>query len=655
MQNLLDELTTLLEKEDKYISDGKLLKNVIIEDALKLEPALLKLLLKNKSIKKNFFQEIEGIFVFDKIKFQKFISNKEFLPDSYTAFKNKIGLTKDGEFISENKDVVLSWPYKDCVLEGGQDKEDAKRDEIFWNETLAPDEIDRLLSPKVLTNWIKYGKNDEHKVLDISEKDNLIIKGNNLLGISSILKKYRGKVKLIYIDPPYNTGSDSFKYNDNFNHSTWLTFMRNRLQLAKSLLNPEGFIFVQCDDNEQAYLQVLMDDIFNTDNHRAHIYIETVYADKTLKQDRVFHDQIEHVLVYSKNPTSKIKQSLNEYSYDKFCWNISADRKPEEIIELGGKRVEIFKESNFEITKTEPSENGLKEIWASGTILDMNSSGRFFRDNLMGRYDQDGYNVLYKVFGIGDDGKDFRYFTGPKKIGATKGKYYQGVPLDKKNIEDNLIKKVSIENFWAMAGDFGNCRTEGGVEFKSGKKPEKLLHRIIEMTTDPEEIVLDFFAGSGTTLAVCHKMERQYIGIEQMDYNDNDTVQRLKNVIAGDQTGVSKSENWLGGGSFVYCELAKANQEYIDNIQKAKNTASLLKIWKTMQEKAFISYKVDIKAINENVSEFEKLHIEEQKRFLIETLDKNMLYVPYSDIDDADFNISDEDKKLNHKFYGSKA
>lgn len=655
MQNLLHDLTTHFAKEDKYISEGKLLKNVIVEDALKLEPSLLKLLLKNKSIKKHFFQEIEGIYVFDKIKFQKFISNKEFLPDSYTAFKNKIGLTIADEFITEKKDVVLSWPYKDCILEGGQDKEDAKRDEIFWNETLAPDEIDRLLSPKVLTNWKKYDKDGEHKVFDFSVTDNLVIKGNNLLGLSSILKKYRGKVKLIYIDPPYNTGSDSFKYNDNFNHSTWLTFMRNRLQLAKDILSNDGFIFVQCDDNEQAYLQVLMDDVFGYDNHRSNIYVETVYADKTLKQDRVFHDQIEHILVYSKSTASKIKQTLDEYSYDKFCWSIRENKSPKEVIELGGKRVEIFTNDSFEIIKTEPCENGLKEIWASGTILDMNSSGRFFRDNLMGRYDKDGYNILYKVFGIGDDGNDYRYFTGPKKIGATKGKYYQGVPLDKKDIDDKNIKKVSIENFWAMAGDFGNCRTEGGVEFKSGKKPEKLLSRIIEMTTEPEEIVLDFFAGSGTTLAVCHKMERQYIGIEQMNYDNNDVEQRIKNVINGDQTGISKSENWKSGGSFIYCELAKANQEYIDLINKAKDTKAIQKIWKNMQEKAFISYKIDIKAINENVSEFEKLSLEDQKRFLIETLDKNMLYVPYSEIDDADYQITEEDKKLNHKFYGGKA
>ena len=162
--------------------------------------------------------------------------------------------------------MVLAWPYKDCVLEGGQTKEDQKRDEIFWNETLAPDEIDRLLAPKVFTNFKKYDKNGEHALsgkekIDFS-KENLIIKGNNLLALHSLYKRFAGQVKLIYIDPPYNTGSDSFQYNDNFNHSTWLTFMKNRLEVAKDLLSTGGIIFIQIDIREQPYLKVLCDEIF---------------------------------------------------------------------------------------------------------------------------------------------------------------------------------------------------------------------------------------------------------------------------------------------------------------------------------------------------------------------------------------------------------
>lgn len=324
MQNLLEDLTKLLSKEEKYTSEGRMLKNVIVEDALKLDPMILKLLLSDKNIKKHFFQDIEGTYVFDKVKFQKFISNKQFLPDSYTAFKNKIGLTTDDEYITEKKDVVLSWPYKDCVLEGGQDKEDAKRDEIFWNETLAPDEIDRLLSPKVLTNWKKYDKIGEHKVEEISEKDNLIIKGNNLLGLSSILKKYRGKVKLIYIDPPYNTDDDEFKYNDSFTHSTWLTFMRNRLILAKSFLKNDGVIFLQISDIEYAYVKLLMDEIFGRENFRSSICVKMAHLSgpKMAHKDKKVPKVKEHILMYSKNP---IDIKLNP-QYVPVTWEEAFDR-----------------------------------------------------------------------------------------------------------------------------------------------------------------------------------------------------------------------------------------------------------------------------------------------------------------------------------------
>ena len=230
---LFQELEALLRPHSQYTSeDGVMLKNSIVEAALQLRPDLLKLILTNDKLKANFFTEVDGMLVFDKVRFQKFVMNKRFLPDSYTSFKNKIGLTTDeGDFLAESREVVLSWPYKDCVLEGGQTKEDAKRNEVFWNEILAPDEINRLTEPKVLTNFKKFDADGEHVVESISKADNLIIKGNNLLALHSLKRNYTEQVKLIYIDPPYNTGNDGFLYNDSFNHSTWLTFMKNRLEI----------------------------------------------------------------------------------------------------------------------------------------------------------------------------------------------------------------------------------------------------------------------------------------------------------------------------------------------------------------------------------------------------------------------------------------
>ena len=194
---------------------------------------------------------------------------------------------------------------------------------------------------------------------------------------------------------------------------------------------------------------------------------------------------------------------------------------------------------------------------------------------------------------------------------------------------------------------------EGGVTLKRGKKPERLLERIIDMSTNRGDVVMDFFMGTGTTCAVAHKMGRQYIGVEQLDYGENSAVVRLKNVINGDQTGISKQVGWKGGGDFVYLELAKWNENFVEKIQKAKAKEELKQLWKIMKEKAFLSYKVDVKAIDENAKDFEELSIENQRRFLLECLDKNHLYVNYSEIDDEEYGVDEEDKKINREFYGN--
>jgi adenine-specific DNA-methyltransferase len=204
---------------------------------------------------------------------------------------------------------VLAWPYKDCVLEGGQTKEDSKRDEVFWNITLTPDDIDRLLDPKVLTNFRRIDADGEHAVTEIVDSDNLIIKGNNLLALHSLLPRFRGRVKLIYIDPPYNTGNDSFKYNDRFNHSTWLTFMRNRLEIACKLLRKDGSIWINIDDDEAHYLKVLCDDIFGREN-----FVTTVSGKKKVSPSNDatwFSNDHDYLLIYARN---KVVWQLNRLS-----------------------------------------------------------------------------------------------------------------------------------------------------------------------------------------------------------------------------------------------------------------------------------------------------------------------------------------------------
>jgi adenine-specific DNA-methyltransferase len=385
---------------------------------------------------------------------------------------------------------------------------------------------------------------------------NMLIHGDNLLALKALEQQYAGQVKCIYIDPPYNTGEAFEYYDDNLEHSIWLGLMYSRLRILYNLLADDGFFCCQIDDSEGHYLKAMLDEIFGRNGYyQTTIYIRVRYPEKTLKQDMAFHKEIEQVHVYRK--TSAAKPILNkvEAGYEKFKYAISTDSTPTKTIELGGKKVEIFEKGHYTISSDEGSEYGLKEIWASGTILDGNSSGRFFRDYLTGRYEEDGYGVIYKVYGIGDDRYDFRYFTGPNREGATKGKYYQGVPLSKLE-SGEMTREVPINGFIDLAASFGNCRQEGGSEFRGGKKPEVLLRTLLTHFSKPGDLILDSFLGSGTTAAVAHKMERRYIGIELGDHCYSLCKPRLDRVIDGDQTGISKDLNWQGGGGYKFYELA---------------------------------------------------------------------------------------------------
>jgi adenine-specific DNA-methyltransferase len=406
------------------------------------------------------------------------------------------------------------------------------------------------LEPRILIENTEYSYGDK-------SSGNIVIHGDNLLALKALEQDFTEKIKCIYIDPPYNTGSAFEFYEDNLEHSTWLQLISSRLRILKNLLRNDGFIACHIDDSEGHYLKVLMDEIFGRDNYLNTFYVRVRYPDKTLKQDMSFHKEIEQIHIYKKSSLAKPIQGEVESNFDKFNFSIIEKSPGIETI-IGGKRAFILNKGDYEIVKNKTGDEfGLKEIWATGGILDGNSSGRFFRDHLTGRYTSDGYGVLYKIYGIGDDRYDYRYFTGPNKEGATKGKYFQGVPMQ--SLESGLKNKsVPINNFYDLAADFGNCRQEGGVDFRSGKKPEKLLKIILEHFSLPGDYVLDSFLGSGSTAAVAHKMKRKYIGIELGDHAYTHCHKRLKNIIDGEQTGISKSLNWIGGGGFKFYTLASS-------------------------------------------------------------------------------------------------
>jgi len=647
MENLLDNLKNLLQKDERLVSKGELLKNKIIELALKLDKDLIKLLLSDKKMKEVFFVNVDGALIFDKDKFIKFVSNKQFLPDSYTAFKNKIGLIDEkGEFVSEKKEVVLSWPYKDCVLEGGMTKEDQKRDEIFWNEILAPDEISRLLDPKVFTNAKRIDKNGEHKLDGFRTdekgdiKDNLIIKGNNLLALHSLKKRFAGKVKLIYIDPPYyfheNKSEDTFNYNTNFKLSSWLVFLKNRLEVAKDLLSKDGAIFIQIDDDGLPYLKVMLDELFGIEN------CITTIAVKVTSESGV---------KVSANKPVRVKETI-------LCYSKSSDWKYNRQFVID----ETY-DPNYRYFVENPEDEPMK--WRIINIKD-----KFF--DITGKektHEEDLYSfqIKYKnnVFSVRDISKELKtqYFSKNKNRFVVLNKENKITILWNNGEVVFFANKVKIINGREVAVKYlsdiwtdiswDGIAKEGGVTLKKGKKPERLLERIINMSTIKDDLVMDFFAGTGTTCAVAHKMGRQYIGVEQLDYGENSAVVRLKNVINGDQTGISKEVGWQGGGDFVYLELMKWNEDFVEKIQKAKTKDELKKLWETMKGKAFLSYKVDIKTVDKHAKDFADLSIEDQKRFLLECLDKNHLYVNYSEIDDEEYGVGEEDKKLNREFYKS--
>lgn len=405
------------------------------------------------------------------------------------------------------------------------------------------------LEPRILIE-------DKSKSYGDPDTENMLIHGDNLLALKALERDYAGKIKCVYIDPPYNTGSAFEYYDDNLEHSIWLGMMRERLMLLHKLLGDDGFLCCHIDDSEGAYLKVLLDEIFGRQNYLTTIYVRVRYPEKTLKQDMAFHKEIEHIHVYRKSSSAQPMLEKISSGFEKFTYRIETNNSPSKTMELGGKKVEIFEKGQYKIVEEEGSEFGLKEIWASGTILDGNSSGRFFRDYLTGRYEEDGLGVLYKVYGIGDDRYDYRYFTGPNRAGATKGKYYQGVPMDKLNQED-MTKELPINGFFDFAANFGNCRHEGGAEFRGGKKPEILLKMIYSHFSSPGDWVIDSFLGSGSSAAVAHKMKRKWIGIELGDHAYSLCKKRLDSVIDGEQTGISKEVDWKGGGGYKFYELAE--------------------------------------------------------------------------------------------------
>ena len=695
--------------------------------------------------------KVDSTLIFEKETFLDFLKLRK-LGKSYTKFTNKIGLSitshTGANLLKSDSHIVLNFPYKDCILKGAQSKDEYKSNEIFFNEILGSDEIDVLFKPKVLQNFelispsladgdkggeLKSTKNNSAKFLNsesthplapsaregeqdscinlksaLQNTPNLLIKGNNLLALHSLKKRkdIYGQVKLIYIDPPYNTGNDSFNYNDKFNHSAWLTFMKNRLEIAKEFLRDDGVIFVQCDDNEQAYLKVLMDEIFGRENFEITITCKVKSPSGLGSGAKPFFDCTEFILVYSKNKSSQNRFKILKEDVSVVCEsNDKTTNNYNQVLEYINKEnaesaiingVKMYKTKDFKIRSAEKNQKFYYENYEKIFRLSpSNFSSKLPKDDFM--YFNENGGLFYKS-------NDLAFLKLVSRIDNESKKIY------KQEWQSNLI----LGNMWQ------GLQKEGEVTLKNGKKPENLLKRIIEISTQENDLVMDFFAGSGTTCAVAHKMKRRWIGIEQMDYIESITKERLIKVINGEQGGISKAVGWnplspslaegdKGGGlkvqknknakfanaesthplapsareggqadsisaresnsvdsrndgvfdsrndnvknEFIYCELMPLNALYKARITQSQNDSELARIYKDLEQKAFIDYRVDIKALLKD-KDFESLDLESKKQILCEILDSNMDYVPYGDIEDSSYGVDREIIELNKAFYG---
>ena len=633
MQSLIDDLTELLATEPSYVIDGKIAKDIVVESALNLDKTLLDLLASDKKMVRQFFKKSQEYLIFDKVKFQKFILNKDFLPDSYTQFQINIGLSTDEHYIKDDDRVVLNWPYKDCVLEGGQDKEDAKRNEIFWNETLSPDEITRLLKPKVLSGVQKFDENAiKIKKLNLSENNNLIIKGNNLIALHTLKSRYGSRVDVIYIDPPYyfdeNKTSDTFSYNSNFKLSTWLTFMKNRLEVSKKLLSPKGIIFISTNDEGVYYLKMLCDEVFGIEKYITN-FIWKKRSGGGNDSEGVAMDH-EYILCYG-NVAGLKKLEFNEEQLKKYEFKDSkfATHGPYSLKNLHDSSLQDSKGLHHNIVCPDGSILFGKDYqWKCNkeTFDERNED-----DRIVFSQDKNGkWRVQYKIY---------LYENKGQLIYDENGKIIQ------KGIIPNAILDSVASNSDGTK-DLKTLFPEVKKVF-SYPKPVKLIKHLLKIVDNKNAIVLDFFAGSGTTAHATLDINKEdggnrlFVLIEQMDYVETLTVERIKRAI--------KHFGYKSG--FVYLELLQLNQIFVSRIKKESNKAKLLEIWQEMLDKALLGFRVsDTKSIA--IKKLESLTLQDLKKFLLDTIDNNMLYVPVTEIEDSEYKVDSTTHEYNKQFFG---
>lgn len=625
--NLQKEINRVLSKFPKYWDKDTLLKNKLIEDIRLYDEKIIEALLSNSLIKDTYSLKLTSGLVFKTEDFISMLRFKNYWDNNYTKYSNEIGLTSEGKYLKYNTDIVLDFPYKDSVLEGGLSKENKSKEEVFFHNTLAREEIDTLLAPKVLTNIKKYNVNGSSDIESISKNDNLVIKGNNLIGLGTLLERYRGKIKCIYIDPPYNPRSDAntFTYNNKFNQSTWLTFMKNRLDLASELLSDDGIIFIDIDHNELFYLGVLCDEIFGYDNRIGNLAIVHNLKGRYNGYFSIAH---ENKLVYAKNSENTIIKEMLDDTSHKYLLEDSISK-----YKLAG----LQRTGNGSLRKDRP--NLFYPIYYNNETNEISIENR------------SGYT---EILPIDDNGIERRWRWGKDKL---QKEWKTEVVVKKQKDRYKLYTKIRMKGdrpktIWnkpEYSGTTGTNRLKeliGENEF-SYPKSVQLVMDSLSIATDEDSIILDFFGGSGTTGEAVMKLNetddgsRKFILVEQMNYVKTILTPRLESIINKE----------LPNESFVYAELYELNQYYIKEIQQSTKQEEILQKLTLIRESNFLNFKADIEKLLDDKQDFLQLDIKEQKDLLIKLLDMNQLYLNYSEIKDSQYDIDDTVKAFNHSFY----
>lgn len=662
IENKFKLLLEILLKKDKRLIDenGELNLPIIRNFVDKLDEKLIELLMSNDEIQSKFFVKVKSVLVFKQNDF-KFLLDSKKIENSYTSYENRIGLGGNGKFLNDYSDIVINFPYKDCVLEGGQSTEDgfdeyyeydnetqnyeiweSDKKEVFFNEILAQNEIDRLFEPKAFTNIKKFSNNKIEPIKTFTKDDNglitdnLIIKGNNLLALHSLNTVFNQKIKLIYIDPPYNTSgaANTFVYNNSFNHSTWLTFMKNRIEISKNLLTNDGFLAVSIDHAEFFYLGVLLDEIFKRENRVGIIAVETNPRGRS--DSKFFATSHEYLLVYAKDINIAKIENLpltedQEGDFD-LVDNISKYRllpfrrsgsnsSPNERPKLRypiyynekTKYIGLIKKENC--VKLEPDDKeGNERVWRQKpkTFEEANERG----DIIIKKKTSGSYSVFLK-----DRIKNGR-----------KPKTFWSNPLYDASSHGTILLKSMF-----------------GEKIFSYPKSIHLVKDVFRILTKPGDIICDFFAGSGTTaqavleLNVVDEINRKFILVEQMNYVEDVTVKRVHKVIKN-----------LKDGNFVFMEIKKWNEKAKEKISQTNSLAELKKLLNELNEKYFLDYNVKFKEFKDeliNEVNFKELTLKKQQEIIAKMLDLNQLYVNAAEMEDINYNLEKSEVNLTKDFY----